>query len=491
VKRALFALVLAAACGSPQTSPQNPETPKGKANENSADAWRKEMPKPGNVAKLDYPVPETTKLANGLEIWVLKRPAKVSNVSVVVRHGASAVPEKKSGLAALTARMLTEGTRKRSAAQLAEAAESLGSSLGDDAGRDYMSVNLTTLTEDVPKAIELLGEVVQTPAFSPVEFSRVQKEWLDGLALERQSPNRLASLAGLRLLLGPVDGAPVGGSVPDMKKLAVADVIQFHKTCFVPPSAAVIVVGDVTLESVKQSVEKVFAAWKGKSPNEPAQKPEAKAPEKTRVVILDRPESVQTALFVAQPFPARAAPGYEVREVMDNAVGGLFTSRINKNLREEHAYTYGARSDAIATRSWGAFVVSTSVETNVTADALHELILELRRAKDPTLKRPFDDTEVARSKTDLTNRLGAHLEEVESVAGDLETGFTLGLGADYFARYAALNAKITTAEVQSEARERFLPDRLYVVVVGDEKAIKDGLAMRGFAVEAGAPALSE
>lgn len=493
MKRAAWLVLLAVACGtgSPGGN-RNPETtPPNGEKKADADAWRRTMPKPGAPARITYPVPETTTLDNGLSIWLLRRPSRVASVSVVVRHGASSVPAKKSGLASLTARMLTEGTKKRSASALSEAAESLGSTLGDDAGRDYMSVSLTTLGEDVPKAIELIAEVAQTPAFSPVEFARVRKETLDGLALERQNPNRLASLAGLRLLLGERDGAPVGGSVPDVKKLTVGDLVAFHKACFVPPSAALIVVGDVSLGSVKAAAQKAFGAWKGKSPLDPTHTTEAKAPEKTRVVVIDRADSVQTAIFVAQPFPSRVAPGHETREVLDNLLGGLFTSRINHNLREEHAYTYGAHSDAIATRRWGAFIVSTSVETNVTADALRELLKEISRAKDPALKKPLKDEEVARAKTDLVNRLGAHLEEAESVAGDLETSFTLGLGPDYLSRYGELVSKVTTREVAAEGSERLLPDRALVVVVGDAQAVSAELEKHGFHVEMAPATLSE
>jgi zinc protease len=493
MKRSLLFVLLAVACGvgSPGSNRNGETTPPNDAKKADPDAWRSVMPKPGKPAKIAYPVPETATLDNGLSIWVLRRPSRVTSVSVVVRHGASAAPAKKSGLAALTARMLTEGTKKRSASALAEATESLGSTLGDDAGRDYMSVSLTTLSEDVPKAIELIAEVAQTPAFSPVEFARVQKEWLDGLALERQNPNRLASLAGLRLLLGETDGAPVGGSVPDVKKLTVGDLVAFHKTCFVPPSAALIVVGDVSLDSVKTAAQKALGAWKGKPPPEPTRAPEAKAPDKTRVVVIDRADSVQTALFVAQPFPSRGTPGHETREVLDNLLGGLFTSRINHNLREEHAYTYGAHSDAIATRRWGAFIVSTSVETNVTGAALTELLKEIARTKDPALKKPLVDEEVARAKTDLRNRLGAHLEEAERVAGDLESGFTLGLAPDYFARYGELIANVTKTEVAAQASAQLLPERALVVVVGDAQAVSADLKKHGFQVETAPATLSE
>ncbi len=492
--RRLVLLSLALGACAPPPSSAGPTTglaPSAKQQPPDPDAWRNAIPKPGTPAKISYPVPETAVLPNGLSLWVVRRPTAVASISVVVRHGASSVPSGKSGLAALTARMLTEGTQRRSASALAEAAEALGSTLDHDAGRDYMSVGISTLGADIDKAVNLLGEVVESPGFSRVEFARVQKEWIDSLVAERQDPDRLASLAGLRLLLGDEQGAPVGGSIVDVKKLAVSDLAQFHAKYFVPSSSTLIVVGDTSLAAVKEAAEKAFGGWKGKSPPEPSSKLALEPPKKTRVVTIDRPDSVQTAVFVAQPFPSRDAAGYEVREVLNGVLGGLFTSRINHNLREEHAYTYGAHSDAVATRRWGAFLVQTSVETNVTADALRELLKELRRAKDPALGAPIEDREVSRAKVDLKNRLGAHLEQAGSVAGDLESAFTLGLQPDYFARYGETNARITTGQVAAEAKARLLPDRLLIVIVGDQKQIAGDLVKQGFAPEAAGPELTE
>jgi zinc protease len=440
------------------------------------------MPKPGKAGELAYPAPETAVLANGLTLWVVRRQAEVASLSLVVRHGASSVPKGKSGLAALTARMLTEGTKKRSSLALAEASESLGATLGHDAGRDYSSVGLSTLVSDLPRALELLAEVVQTPAFSEKEFDRVRREWVDALVAERQSPDRLASLAGLRLLLGEPEGAPVNGSVPDVEKLTVKDLVGFHKSYYSPKSSAVIVVGNVGLAEMKSAVEKSFGAWFGAQPPAPPKFTPLPPTEKTRLILIDRPEAVQTAIFVAQPFPNRTEAGYEARELMDNALGGLFTSRINHNLREQHAYTYGARSDAIATRRWGAFVVSTSVETPVTADAMVELVNELKRAKDPKLGAPFTDEEIARSRADLINSLGAHLEHTDKIGGDFESAFTLGLPPRYFSDYAASLVSIGKDRVATES-QRLEPERLLIVVVGERNTIEPGLRSKGFAVE--------
>ena len=481
-----ISLVLGAmACAGPARAPGPAPRPSASGasvpSASAADAWRAAVPKPGAPGQIDYPAPAAAKLQSGLTLYVVQRPAKIATLTVVVRHGASSVPRGKSGLAALTSRMLTEGTRHRGPNALAEAAESLGSSLEHDAGRDYSSVSLTTLVADVPLGLELLAEVVREPAFAPKELERVRAEWIDGLKSERQAPERLASLAGLRLLLGEPAGAPVGGSISDVKALGAKDLSSFHRDFWVPSESAIVVVGDVEPGAIRRAVDKSFGAWRGqpaRTPNLPAPAP---APPR-HLVLVDRPDSVQSALFVAQRFPERSEPGFESRQVLNGIVGGLFTSRINKNLREEHAYTYGARSDAIATRAWGAFVVATSVETGVTADALVELEKELLRAKDPSRGAPIGAEEVARARADLASGLGAHLEETDRVASDFALGFAAGLGPGYYADYPQALGRLSVAEIDKEA-QRIDPEHLVIVVVGDKSTIQPALEAHGMHVE--------
>lgn len=473
---------LAIACGTPgPTSPQRAATPKPAPSTSVAVDWREQVPKAGARGEIVYPVPESEQLKNGLTLLVVRRPAAVASLSLVVRHGASSVPKGKSGLAALTARMLTEGTRARPASALAEAAESLGSALEHDAGRDYSLIGIETLTADVEQGLELLAEVAQKPAFAPKELERVRGEWLDGLAAERQTPDRLASLAGLRLLLGEPHGAPVSGAVPDVKKLTVADLAAFHRDHWLPGESALVIVGDVDLPRVRDAATRAFGGWKAAPAPAPVPSPAAPAPKETRVMLIHRAGSVQSALFVAQRLPKRTEPGHEARQLMSSLLGGLFTSRINQNLREKHAFTYGARSDAVASRHWGALVVTTRVEAAVTARALEELVFELGRARDPSRGAPITDEEVGRARADLISSLGARLIEVDRIAADVGSTFSLGLppstGHDLPRRLTA-QSRTDVAKAAALIDER----RLVVVIVGDQASVKPALESAGFSV---------
>jgi len=488
----LLLLSFAVACGSQVKVYKGKPPAQPVAAKVDPDAWRAERPPQGASAEVHFPKPELTKLDNGLSVYVVNRPAAAATIRLVAKSGASSLPAGKSGLAGLTARLMIESTRKHDSLALAEAAESLGSPLVADAARDDSFVGLSALTEDVDRALELLAEVGTVPAFAPKEFERVRSEWLDGIVSERQMPDRLASLAGLRLLLGAAQGQPVGGSVSDVKGLTVADLKAFHARAFRPDNTALIVVGDLTLERVYPTIVRYFGGWRGSGPAR-AETPAAPVPPPSlghTVTIVDRPGAVQTAVFAGQRFPARSAPGFEAREVMASIVGGLFTSRINTNLREKHAYTYGAGARAVATRGWGAFVVSTSVRTDVTAKALREAVKELERARDPALGAPITAEETSRAKADLLHALGARLEHTSRVAGAIAPLFSLDLGVDYNSRYPSLLDVIGPGDVASSAL-LITPDELVVVLVGDRKQIAPELEQLGYKISIAPEALTD
>jgi predicted Zn-dependent peptidase len=205
------------------------------------------------------------------------------------------------------------------------------------------------------------------------------------------------------------------------------------------------------------------------------------------VLVADRAGAVQTAIFATQPFPRRDVPGWEARELLMQVTGGLFTSRLNQNLREKHAWTYGAGSSAAATRQWGAVFVSTSVERSVTADALAEIVRELGELRAPT-DRPIQAAELARARADLANAHGAQLEDVGRVAADVAELYVHSLAANHLSTLPARVAAVPGADVQGAA-SALLPERLLVVVVGDRASIEADLRGKGFAVETAEPKL--
>lgn len=494
----LVAWFLLAGCGaSPTPQPQKPTaqptaTPGASAAATTPDPepWRNQRPPAGQASELHFPAPEQAKLANGLTLMLVRKPVPAASISLVFKHGAAACPPGKSGLAALTSRMLTEGTRRHPGVKLAEAVEQLGTTLDEDASRDSSSLALSALTRDVDQAVQLLGEVVSEPAFSAADFARVQNEWLDGLRAERQAPERLASLAAFGTLLGKPHGSPVNGSLVDVRRLSIKDIVDFHRKAYGAGDATLIVVGDVELGPLRASAERAFAKLgKGEAALEQPFSEPARAPGK-RVLLIDRPGAVQSALMLVEHSPKRSAPGYERRELLTTLFGGLFTSRLNLNLREEHAYTYGARAQSAATRNWGAFYISTSVRTDVTADALKEAVKELDLLRDPSRGKPIRAQEVARARADLVQSIGARLEYGARIGSSFSELWLQGLPLDYFQKYPSLLAAESPATL-SEAAKALGPEHLVIVVVGDRAAIEKPIAALGYEVVTAPAELTE
>ena len=485
-------LLLAALGGSVEC--QAPTTPVAASPQRptqlaSAEPWRAAVPPPGERGTLVYPTPQVRELDNGMSLVVVQQPTRVVSLAVVSHQGASGVEAGKSGTAALAARMLTEGSLRRSAEQMALAADELGTQLFSSAGRDYATVGLTVLREDLEPALELLAEVVTEPAFSDTEVKRVRGEWIDGLVAERQDPQRLATLAALRLVAGPVHGAPVRGGIPDVEGLTSADLRDFYRQSFTPANLAVLAVGDVNADDLSRRIDAHFAAWRPPPPNASTVTPLPEPPVRRRIVLVDRPDAVQSALAVIQPFPSRSTPGYEAREVLNAVLGGLFTSRLNENLRERLAITYGAASTAIATRHWGALLIATTVEAKATQQAIEEIVAEVAALSTGT--KPVSEAELERARAALIHEHAAGLESTGAIVNDTSVVFINDLGWDYLSRFPSLVDGVTAEAVTAEARERLHPDQLTVVVVGPRGQIESGLRTGEQTVETAHPALLE
>jgi zinc protease len=377
--------------------------------------------------------------------------------------------------------MMAEATKHKSHWQLAEAAESLGSTLIGDSNRDYIQLTIDTLPEDVNAGIALLAESLTQPAFEDEDFQRIKKQRLDELRAERQNPSRLASLIGLRYLLGEEVGNPVNGCPRSVSHLKLSDVKSWHLNTVRPESTALFVVGPVNAKEVERDVIQNLGRWNSKKQAKAFHLDVPKPPQKKTILILNRPDSVQSALFIAQQFPKRTRDGYVAREHLDNILGGLFTSRINQNLRETHAYTYGARTSVIATNHFGLFTCSTSVETDVTVPAIVEVFKELDLIRGTDAKSPILAEEMARSRADLVQSLGAHLENNHRLLSDLEALFVYDLPRDYYVNYVQEAVRTTAPEVAKET-ERFNFDQLIGVVVGDADRLKPELEKSGFNV---------
>jgi len=434
-----------------------------------ASDWRAKTPPPGPASTLTLPVPQRFTLANGLTVLLLEQhQLPVFAATLVVLSGSDANPPDKPGLAAFTADMLHEGTAHRSALAIGDDAAQIGAALTTGSSSDMSTVEVRALTGQVDAAFDLLSDVALHPAFAPMELDRVRGTRLTLLRQQRDSANAIAS----RKLNGAIYGAghPYGfielGTRHSLETLTREDLLEFWQRGYAPGNAALVVAGDLTPARLEALAKHYFGSWSGSA--RPSAPPALRAAGARRILLVDRGGSPQTALRVGAAGVARSSPDYVPLAIMNAALGGIFTSRINLNLRERHGYTYGANSTFAFRRGPGPFVVSAGVRTDVTAPALREIFGELERIRAEDLS----GEELTLARDALAQSLPGNFETTPQAARTLGNLFVYGLPLDYYRRLPGEIEAVTAADVRRVAREHLQPEQMIVVAVGDADRIE-------------------
>jgi zinc protease len=415
------------------------------------------------------PEPQLAQLGNGFSLWAIERNSPTLSLRVSCRVGSRDNPKGRAGLAALTTRMLTEGTTAKTSLELATAAEALGTALAQNSGRDESSIEMEVLPEHEERAINLLAEVLLTPGFHEEDFLRVRAEWLDDLTVQRENPTRLAWLIGYRALLGPEHGVGSQGTPSEIRSVDSKAMRAFFSEQWRPERCALLAVGPTSTSDLEAIAGEAFGGWAPGKPRSPAAPPVLSPPGRTQTYVFDRPGSVQTSIFIAGSVPRRHEPGHEARGALNNLLGGLFTSRLNLNLREKNAYTYGAFSTLVTTQDWGLWAISTSVRNDVTRAALNEVANELNLVRTPG---SVIEEELFRSKTDLIFNTSANLEHTSMLLDELQELFVYELRTDYFSTYAQLVSKLDLEQINAQLVH--VPQQAHVVaLVGDQRKLVD------------------
>jgi zinc protease len=468
-------VIVYAVPGQPQLDPGPPSSAPstqaqgGAESINADEPWRNEMPKPAPAKPLQLATPQTATLPNGLTLILSERrgmPVVAGNL--VFKTGSDANPADKPGLASFMAAMLDEGTATRSSLQIADEAARLGAQLNTSSSMDAISVSGGSLSKNFPALLDIMADVALHPSFPAEEIERQRASRLAQLVQQRENPAQLAAQVTAAALYG--QRHPYGyteiGTEPAVKAMSRDDMLAFWKQNFVPNNAALIVAGDISMTELRALVDKAFGDWARGTPARPA----LGAPTTTqaKVIIVDKPGSPQTQVRVATIGAARSSPDFRPMQVMNLALGGLFASRINMNLREEHGYTYGANSQFSFRRSAGPFQVASGVRTDVTAPAISEIFKEIKGIAD----KAMPEDELTRAKAALVNSLPGAFETAGNAVGNFSNIFIYDLPIDYYSHYAEQVNAVTSEQALAMAKKYLGQDRLVVVAVGDRSKIE-------------------
>ncbi len=434
-------------------------------------------PTPGVPRDYHFPAFESVTLLNGLRVVVAPvHKLPLVTVLALVDAGSVADPVGQEGVAQLTASLLTEGTGDLTGAQLAELVEVMGSSL--DAGADWDSsvVKLTTLSSRLPEAIALLARVLTEPSLPDDEFQRLRTERLADLLQQRSEPRSLADEAFAQAIYAP--GAryaiPDGGTERSVRALTLDQLRAFYDDRYSPRSTTVVLVGDVSLDAGVSLVSLVLGSWSGKLPAACAT-PDAKAASPRGVRIVRKADAPQSELRVGHVGPPRLTADYFPLVLCNAILGGLFSSRLNLNLREEHAYTYGAHSGVDWRRWAGPFSMDAAVQSDVSAKAVREILNEFDRIR----AEPVTASELSLAISYLDGVFPIRFETTRAIASALASQAIYGLPADYYDTYRANIRAVTADDILRVARTHLDPAQLQVVAVGDPDAIAEPLTELG------------
>ena len=426
----------------------------------------------GAPPALSVPPIVTRQLANGLRIIVVEQhELPLVDVILQMRTGGEADPAGKPGTAALTAAMLMEGTRTRTALQIDDQQAFLGASVGAGSGWEQSSISLHAPTAQLDSALALLADIALNPAFPAADLERVRRTRLTSLQQARDRGPTIADRAYAAALYGSDNpyGRPLAGTETSIASLTRDDLVRFYTTFYRPNNGTLLVVGDVQPDDVERRAQALFGAWTRTSVPATTTANAAGATA-TTLVLVDKPGAAQSSFRIGGIGAARSTSDYFALQVMNTLLGGSFSSRLNQNLREEHGYTYGANSGFSLRRSAGPFTASAEVVTAKTDSALIEFMKELRSIRDTV-----SATELERAKRYLQLGMPQNFETTGSIAGQLLPLATYDIPLDFYNTAVQRIDAVTQADVQRVARQYIDPAKLTLVIVGDRKVIEPGL----------------
>ena len=376
------------------------------------------------------------------------------------------------GVAQMTANMLTQGTTKRSAKDIADAIDFVGGSLSAAAGKDATTVSLNIVKKDLDLGFDLMSDVVLHPAFQADELERQRQQLLSGLELQYSDPDYLASVAFARVVYNKSPyGLPADGTPETVQKLNRDNLVKFHDADYAPNQSLLAIAGDITPEQAFAAAEKYFGAWP-KVASAPAAPAAAVASSGQHILLIDKPDAVQTQIRAGKLGIRRGDPNYIPVEVMNRIFGGGYNSRLNTEVRIKKGLTYGANSAFSPHKYAGAFQVGTYTRTAATVETTKLVLVDLVSKMSSGEVTP-QEMDFARDY--LAGVYPIQSETAEQVASRILTAAAFDLPADYNSTYPERIRSVTAAQVKAMAQQYLSTNDFDLVLAGNVSAFRDAL----------------
>ncbi len=440
-------------------------------------------PAVGQIVDLTYPAITRDRLSNGITLVYAQRPGlPLSRFALTFDAGFSADPKTALGTESLVLNLLDEGTTTRSSADIAAAQEELGSKIAAGGSMDRAEVDLATLTANLSPALDLLADVMLHPTFA--EIARVKTEQLTAIQAEISDPQGLAARSLPPLIYGRGHPYAVPGSgngdPAAVAKLTRADLVAFKDRWLQPADTAIFIVSDQPLAVLKPMLEQRFGSWKPAAPVgvKPAE-PTVPAP-RPRIVLLDRGASPQSVVQAGEVLDARGTDELLPLIAANDALGGSFLSRINMDIRETKAWSYGVQSGIARYAGRIPYQVAAPVQTDKTGPAIQAMLADMTAF---LTTKPLTQDERDRTVQRSIRQLPGQFEDGAALLDAMQRNDLLKRPDDYYAHIADKYRALTVDQLNAAARAVIRPNQLVWVVVGDAASVKPQLDALGLPVE--------
>jgi zinc protease len=433
------------------------------------------QPRPLKARDVTFPPYETKVLANGLTVVVVPHTEQpMVSLRLLVRAGAAQDPPGKYGIAAMVAAMLDQGTTTRTAPQVADTIDFVGGDLTTGAARDLSFANVTVMTDSLGLGFDLLADVIRRPAFAAEELERQRKQAVSALRVNHQNPEYVATVVFDRLVFGAHPyGFPKAGTPASVEALSRDDLVQYHSRFYVPNNCILAVVGDVTVDQSMAAVSAAFGDWPRREI--PAEPVVALPKPARRVVVVDKPDAVQTEILMGQIGIRRKTSDFMAVDLAIRILGGEGANRVYRLLRTERGLTYSASVDSDTLRASGVIIGRTSTRPETTVEAVRVMTDEFWRLR----RERVSEEELSAVKSFLTGRFPLTIETPNDIATQvLETVF-YELPPGELQSFRRRVDEVTVDDIERAATGYLQPGSMSIVLVGNAAAFVDQLKRAG------------
>lgn len=415
------------------------------------------------------PIGKRIVLENGMVLLLSeKHSLPMVTVNVAIQAGNRAEPEDKPGLASITASLLTQGTSKRSSAQISKEIDFIGGSLSSSGGEDFASVSLRVLSKDLSTGVALLADVLMHPSFDQKEIDRKVRTSLAEIQRQKEEPRIVASDAFEKRVFGNHPYGRTGDDVAVyLPRLTRQEILSFYSTRYKPNNTVIAVVGDVSEQQIVSLLNESFRAWKEQKEPLVAQ-PQTPAIDKTIVQKIDK-KITQANIVMGHRGISRENIDYYAVSVMNYILGGGgFSSRLMDTIRDNKGLAYDVHSFFSAQKEAGAFTITIQTKNESANDVIKETLKEIEKIQ----SLPVSDKELADAKAYLTGSFPLRMDTSGKIAGILSAIELYNLGLDYPERYPSFINSVTKEDILRVAKKYLHPEKMVIVVVADQEKAK-------------------